>query len=428
MNDALFVDATVAAARTSSAWLERARPLLGQGTVGRAARFAGRVLHGIGHPDRVSTVVAIVSTKCNARCGFCFDTDLPHLDAEGPTPPGARLLELEEYERIADHLPHLHQVMLGGGEPFLRMDLDRIAAAFAHRSDARLISIPTNGSLRERVLGQVDAITARCPDATINLQVSLDAVGAKHDRLRVLPGCFDSAIQLVDDLLRLRERRPNLNPVVSTAVTADNVDDVAELCAYLHDALGGRLRYHNFQYDQRLGARLMDDPALREKVLAIEERWVRGGGRDVVSRLIQRYYVGFINALIFAQLEAGRMLYRCNAGDKLCVVMPDGRVSPCEPFVFEPRYAHLPRFSLRDHGYDYARVARDPAYRELLAFIEDGECDACPWSCAAIASMTFSPANWPLLASVEAPTPGRAGRARRGAPAPRERLHTLRAR
>lgn len=397
--EARWVGAAVATARASSALLEHAAPHLGERALGRAARFAGRILHGIGHPDEVSTVVLIISSKCNARCGFCFDTDLPHLEAQGPTPPGSPKLTLEEYEQIADHLPRLHQVMLGGGEPFLRMDIDRIAEAFYERSDVRLFSIPTNGSLRERTIEKVTAIAERCPRATINLQVSVDAVGAKHDTLRVLPGCFDSAIALVDDLLRLSERLPNVNPVVSTAVTAGNVDDVAELCVHLHDALGGRLRYHNIQYDQRLGARLMEDPQLREKVLAIEERWVKGGGRDLRSRLIQRYYVGFINSLIFAQLEAGRMLYRCNAGDKLCVVMPDGRVSPCEPFVFEPRYAHLPRFNLREYDYDFGRVARDPRYEELRSFIEAGACEACPWSCAAIASMTFSPANWPLLAA-----------------------------
>lgn len=402
-----WVGAAVAAARAASALLERVAPHLGEGKLGRAASFSGRLLHGIGHPDRISTVVLLVSSKCNARCGFCFDTDLPHLEADGPTPPGSPKLTLDEYQRIADHLPRLHQIMLGGGEPFLRTDIDRIAEAFYQRSDVRLISIPTNGSLRHRTIEKVTAIAERCPRATINLQVSIDAVGAKHDSLRVLPGCFDSAVALVDDLLRLSERLPNLNPVVSTAVTASNVDEVADLCVYLHETFGGRLRYHNIQYDQRLGAGLMDDPALREKLLAIEERWVRGGGRDIASRLIQRYYVGFINALIFAQLEANRMLYRCNAGRKLCVVMPDGRVSPCEPFVFEPRYADLPRFSLRDYDYDIARVARDPRYRELLSFIERGACEACPWSCAAIASMTFSPANWPLIARGYAGVGGR---------------------
>src|SRR5690606_19054206 len=136
--EARSVRAAVVAARASSALLERVAPHLGEHGPGRAARFAARLLHGIGYPERISTVVLIVSSKCNARCGFCFDTAQPHLEAQGPTPAGSPRLTHDEYQRIADHLPRLHQVMLGGGEPFLRMDIDRIAAAFYERSDVRL--------------------------------------------------------------------------------------------------------------------------------------------------------------------------------------------------------------------------------------------------------------------------------------------------
>ena len=40
-----------------------------------------------------------------------------------------------------------------------------------------------------------------------------------------------------------------------------------------------------------------------------------------------------------------------------------------------------------------------PAFQEMEGFIHDRKCKACPWSCAAIVSMTYSPSNWRLLAA-----------------------------
>ena len=144
---------------------------------------------------------------------------------------------------------------------------------------------------------------------------------------------------------------------------------------------------------------MMADANLRRKVLEIERASLQLGHRpwDLWGALVRRFYIRFINSLILHQVLKKKMIYRCNAGRKLCVVMPDGRVSPCEPFIFEDHYGHLPKFNLREYGYDYQAVLADPKYRSLLAFIEGGRCEACPWSCAAITSMIYSPSNWPLL-------------------------------
>jgi len=88
------------------------------------------------------------------------------------------------------------------------------------------------------------------------------------------------------------------------------------------------------------------------------------------------------------------MLYRCNAGSKLFVVLSDGTVGPCEPFLFEHRYRDFSRYNIRDLGYDYRCVRDEPGYREMLAFIDRGACHACPWSCAAITSTLYNPRNW----------------------------------
>ena len=210
---------------------------------------------------------------------------------------------------------------------------------------------------------------------------------------------FEKAMDIVHDLIALSRINPNINVVVNTTVTEHNIDDVPELQSHLEDVLGADRPPHNLLYDQRLGHNLLSDPQTRAKIEVIEETARRAAAQrsSLTERLIERYYVGAVNAVVLRQLAARKMIYRCNAGRKLIVVLPDGRVSPCEPFIFEDRYAHLPTFNLRDYDLDYPKVLADPRFEPLLATIDSCMCAPCPWTCSALSSLLYSPRNWPLL-------------------------------
>ncbi|MFT6399533.1 MAG: radical SAM protein with 4Fe4S-binding SPASM domain [Bradymonadia bacterium] len=367
----------------------------------RSAWFGSGIARGIAERDRISTAIFFLTDSCNAKCPFCFDTFLPHLRKAG-TKVDKDVLTVEDYRKIAVNMPHMFQVMFGGGEPFLRKEIDEIAAVFHDHSRMRLLSIPTNGSLPDRVMQKVTKMAERCRRATLNIEVSIDAFGEKHDRLRVLPGGFKKAIGLAHELRRLGDEMGNVNLVINTTVSEHNIDDVVELTEFLADEFSGTLRYHNIQYDHRLGAKVMQDPELISKVEQLEslELHNKAGGNDAFADLMQRGYIGFINSLVLHQILEDRMIYDCNAGRKLCVVMANGRVGACEPFIFEEPYENFTQFNLRDHDFDISQITALPEFKEQLQFIKNKSCESCPWSCAAITSMTFDPVNWRLVATV----------------------------
>ena len=362
----------------------------------RALGMAHRLLRGLLRPNELSTLVLLVTDRCDARCPFCFHTKLRRQASGEGDAAGAPPLTPDEYARITGHLRPLYQVILGGGEPFLRRDLEEIADAVCDAGAPALVSIPTNGGRPKRTLATVTALAARHPAQTFNVIVSLDAVGEQHDALRGVPGLFRRAAGLAEALAELGRRRPNLHLVIGTVVAEETIDGVPALIEELQRRLGPTLpRFHNLQYDQRLGAALNRDGALRAKVDALERR--APPSSDLVTRVIERVYVRALNRLLLDQTRAGRMLYRCNAGRKIAVVLSDGEVAPCEPFVFEPEHADARRLSLRDFDYDYRRLAADPRYRALQRFIDEDRCEVCAWSCAAISSAMFRPSNWPRL-------------------------------
>ena len=346
-------------------------------------------------PRKPATVILLLTDRCNAACSYCFN---PHV--RGGQEPGASELSPDEYAELARANGPWLQVALGGGEPFLRSDIDEIVAALCVHARVRLVSIPTNGSLSETIANNVEAMVTRFGGTTFNLMVSIDAHGERHDALRGMPGLFGEAIGLCHTLLRLRHRHPNLNVIVNTTIGEHNLDDIPDLCRSLAREFAGQPIFHNVGYDQRIDTRLFAERDSLEKILGLEQGdTIRQVGRrgSLMTRLVDRYYIDRVNALLVRQRLSDRMCYRCNAGSKLLVVTSDGTVGPCEPFLFEPCYRGFARPNIRDHGYRFGSVRAGRDFQEMLAFIARGECRACPWSCAAITSVLYDPRNWANL-------------------------------
>jgi len=267
----------------------------------------------------------------------------------------------------------------------LREDLAELIGIYREEAGVSLISVPTNGTFPDRALKLLEQTAGS--GVVVNLIVSLDAEGEEHDRLRKTPGGFEKALGLIKRFKEERSRWPHANLVVSSVLSEDN----AALVPALQDRLeregvfedGSVL--HNVQSDQRLGVRSAEEAA------RVRERLPEG--------FLSRWYVSFLDRLVSRQVSEGRMLYSCVAGERLAVLLPDGTLHPCEPFAFEGHYKSFGGVPAEDHGYDFARAKKDPRWTQSRTSIEAGACKACPWSCAAAASMTYSPKNWPLILS-----------------------------
>ena len=363
-------------------------------TLARTARTAAALAGSTLRWNWPAFAVLFVTDRCNARCRFCFNSRVAGADAAV-----GEELSLVEYRTIARGLKPLFDLTLSGGEPMLRDDLAEIILAFHREAGVRLISLPTNGMLPGRVREVVRRIAASCAGATINVMVSIDAAGARHDELRGVAGAFDRAIESLEALLELELDLDNVNAVVNSVLSPETVDDFAGLRAHLRGAFGPRLRFHNVNLDQRQdtgsdAAWLDRAEALLDQMAA--ERADSGAGR--LDRLVNRVYIDALNALLLEQAR-GHHDHRCVAGRKMLVLLPDGRAAPCEPFLFEPMHQGLPVVNIRDAGLDYRRLMRDPRFQTLQRAARTGPCGSCSWSCATITSMIHEPRNWPLLCS-----------------------------
>ena len=157
-----------------------------------------------------------VTFTCNARCVMC---DSWRKDSKGD-------LSLPEVERIFDQLPPMDVVRLTGGETFVRRDLAEIARVAVERLEPALLHVTTNGFLTDRI---VDFCERRPRSVPLQLLVSIDGVGDKHDEIRGHQGAFHSAMRTLQALApRRKELRVSL-AVNQTVVDAAGAAQYGEL-------------------------------------------------------------------------------------------------------------------------------------------------------------------------------------------------------
>ena len=150
--------------------------------------------------------------RCNLKCRHCYSISA---DVDFPGE-----LSTTEVFSVMDDLKafRVPVLILSGGEPLLRPDIFDIS----HRAK-RLgfyVGLSSNGAL----IGEhnIDAIAAVGYDY---LGVSIDGIGATHDRFRGVPGCFEASMRGIG-LARDRGLKVGLR----FTMTADNA---AELPAIL---------------------------------------------------------------------------------------------------------------------------------------------------------------------------------------------------
>jgi MoaA/NifB/PqqE/SkfB family radical SAM enzyme len=324
----------------------------------------------------VKYLILRVTNRCNAKCSFC-------LNRYYQSSPGlfATELSVEEYERIATHLPGLVLLNLSGGEPYLRSDLAEIAEAFIRRAGVRLISSPTNGSFPDQTVEFAGKVLADHKGVLLKVGISIDGIGEQHEEIRGIPGGYDKALETARRLKELKKKHANLMVYSVTTVSAANVrsldavmDELASLSLFdglLFTLVRGhgaemRLSKEEFALYQQASARL-----LREK--------------NESSLLKDRFFKAIIKAMS-AEIEGSylrrRNTFVCRAGDKLINITEQGELCICE--LLE----NSSLGNLRVYDYDVGKILHLPATRDRLKKLRQQGCD-CHWDCAIYSSLLF---------------------------------------
>jgi len=91
-------------------------------------------------------------------------------------------------------------VGINGGEPTLRHDLDELVQVMVRRLPRlRSLALITNSIRPARVIEAIESVGSCCREhgLSLDVMVSLDGVGATHDRVRGVAGNFAGAEEVL---------------------------------------------------------------------------------------------------------------------------------------------------------------------------------------------------------------------------------------
>lgn len=326
-----------------------------------------------------------ITSGCNSRCLTCFNWE------KISEHPSKEDLTLDEIEKISRNYGRLLQLTLGGGEPFLRNDIDQICSIFNRYSSVQHITIPTNALLPERVASKVEAILETCSLNYLRIGLSLDAIGEEHDRIRGVPGNYEKLVETYKALVPLKKKFRNLGVEVSSVLSALNCDSIVNTIDVVKKEFP--------HIDKHAIVMIRGDARVAETKSVSPEKY-----REVIKYLsmknvsedegkfIPRFFKAVFNLntqMVYDDLKGNGWKITCLAGEKLLIITSNGDVYPCE--ILGTKLGNL-----RKSGYDVSSIMCLSDSKEVINKIKRDKC-SCSFECAIHASLIFDLKNFPRI-------------------------------
>jgi MoaA/NifB/PqqE/SkfB family radical SAM enzyme len=320
------------------------------------------------------SVTLSVTNRCNSGCRTCY---IWNLYREKPELEKTEL-ELWEFDRIFKSLgKSVKYLVMSGGEPFLRKDLADICATACKHCRPHVITIPTNALLPSVIENELRRVLRMCGDTSFIVNLSLDAVGDKHDEIRGVKGNFESFMDTYNSLFSMKKEFPNLILGVHSVLSVFSLNNYAETYefvrrlqadSYILEVAEERTELFN-QGSQVTPSSVKLAPVISAQKERVKRDYLNKG--QFLTRLIQASRLEYYEA-VPEILEKRRQLQACYAGFASCQITPYGDVWPCCVLGYS-----RPIGNLREHEYDFKRIWFSERARGIRRYIKDGNC-SCP--------------------------------------------------
>jgi len=294
-----------------------------------------RMLKGTyGHYRRrfvLDELIFAITYKCNFRCGQCYYAHTMDAMAGRDAPE----LSLDEIGQVCSSLGRLKNLLISGGEPFLRDDLPEICELFHRRNKICHIHLPTNGFYTDRIVNQARVILEKLPHVNLTIGLALDGLEENHDAARGVQGSFVQVMETVRGLAGLKKNRDNLELYTITVVTKNNIGEVIGLAEFVKDNLPvdghGPSPVRGIPYDTRvLPPDYKEWDALARQLMPYHRFWNEKTSGSGLRSFLATNRTRYLYRVYTRVLQGKKLPFRCQAGNGIGVLEPNGDVKLCE--------------------------------------------------------------------------------------------------
>jgi len=317
---------------------------------------------------KLKHAIVHVTNRCNFRCNHCFIDFSPKRD-----------LKIEDYQRLGKQMPDLFWLDIAGGEPFLRKDLADIVSCFKFE----VLQIPTNGSLPDLIIGQVQRMKTQT-SGKISISLSLDGLENTHEDIRGVKGNWN---QVWNTFAELR-KEGGVSIKINTVINRANFKEIIPL---MREVRSREPDFHSIillrgePMNPEFGLPpIADLRAVAPEIFQILGTYDYGEGKTM-ARMLRNYHK-YLWKVSLKTIEKQTQVIPCLAGKAHMVVMGDGSVSSCEMLS--------PVGNIKESS--FSEILASPSFQQQLSDIKNKKCH-CTHNCAMFDSIMFSPRSIPHL-------------------------------
>lgn len=334
-------------------------------------------------PSKTPTyLVFAITSRCNADCRICFYW-------EGLNRPNKEL-SLDEIDKISQSFGYVSNLVISGGEPFLRDDIDKICYLFYKNNQTRFFNIPTNGMLTERIELITRNILRLCEKAVISVELSLDGVGKTHDYIRGVCGIFDQVVKTHSRLIEVKKEYKNLWLKVNTTFCYYNQDEIYGIYNYVNKIM------HVDDHSISLIWGEPKDPQAKKicldkyiNTITALENIKKLERKNLLQRIIFTARQ-LVNQEVLRAVKDGRLDSPCSAIRKIVFINEEGKVYPCGVITEEIG-------NLREAEYDIKKILYSKKRYEIQKRYGILSSCACNWDCAIFNNVIYNWRNYPRI-------------------------------
>lgn len=265
---------------------------------------------------KIKFLSLLVTWKCNSRCTTCSIWKRKPIEE----------LSLNQIDKIFRDpmLKELTEVVISGGEPFLRTDLVEIVKSICQDTKVN-IGITTNGLLTEKVVNYTRKILDE--QIPISLYVSLDGPDTEtYKKTRGIVGGFKKTVKTIKSLSSLIQKG-KFKLDVGLTISKYNINKIEQtraLISKINPEIGFGVRLaENAEYFNNSGYNLGFTQNKRQQIIDQLEK-LKDGNIDYYYENIKQY----LNSNTYPN-------FNCTAGKTSFYITPEGMLTICAKYLQE---------------------------------------------------------------------------------------------
>jgi len=337
------------------------------------------------------------TSRCNLKCSHCFYHDSLNKKFNE--------LTVDELDKITKTMDPILSLILTGGEPYLRHDLDKIVKIFYENTKVPIITIPSNGWYLEKMDKQIRNMMEWCPYLTLNQQISIDGIGKDHNAIRmdkqVVGGdnSFERAIKTIEHLKDLKKIYHRINIGIIITFTNENQKKFKDILKETYSMTNpDNISINLVRGDPKQKVNLdLDLNLYREAVQYRDslfyEKKMSGHAKFKGNRLATAGRI-LLNELVYKTYESNKYSTPCYAGNLSGVMYPEGNVYPCEILDESHKIGNI-----RDFDLNFKKLWLSNKAKKEVEFVRKTKC-FCTHECFNIVNILFNPKYYPRVLSI----------------------------